>query len=127
MGVFEKMLSGKAAVGHHPDSALSTTERGEAHNYIRRQYKCPYCSRQGSKEILGHATVGRKMRSSKCHIYDVYTVVCSCGKSSAFWSNSNKWNPSFLSIVDKLCKPNGKCQFIIGHEPLPPVDRSLFQ
>jgi hypothetical protein len=127
MSIFRKMLSRKPSVGTHPDSALSTTERGEAHTYIRSQYKCPHCGKQGSKDIRGRASVGRKMPNSKCHAYDTYNVLCGCGQFSTFWSDSSSWLSSHTKIVDVMCKPNGKCHFISGSGQLPRFDRSLFE
>lgn len=127
MSIFSRLLSDKASLGGHPDSALVTKERGEGRSYIFEKYQCPSCNKKRNKDIRGHATVLRKKANGNRHVYDVYNVLCGCGKFSAFWSDASSWLASHIGMVDMMCKPDGKCHAISGNGQLPQMERSLFE
>lgn len=125
MSIFSRIFAGRPTVGVHPDVALVTREFGEAQNYIHTSYECPTCRKSGRKNIRGHITVLRRMPNGQRHFYDVYRVLCECGKFSSFWGDSSRWVP-LNEAVDALCPPDGKCRWLTGSGQPPDIDRSLF-
>src|SRR5579864_5823651 len=125
MGVFGRFFGTVPVAGTHPDSAIRTTERGEAHRYVATRYECPVCRRKGSKEVRGHAMVLRLQPNGEAHAYDVFNVFCGCGKFSAFWSDSTKWNIAMADVAREMCKPDGKCRWISGSGHMPGLDPSV--
>lgn len=109
----------------HPGAALATNKEGEAQEHIAFRFKCPACGKAGAKEIVGHAQVLRRLVSGKGVAYDVYAVWCSCKKVSSLWFDCSSWCPMHVQGAELLCRPNGKCVFVLGSGQMPYIDPSL--
>lgn len=126
MGILSKILGGSPPAGTHPDSAIPITERDDAYRYINQKFVCPSCRRRGGKQLRGHAQVLRRLTSGRGRAYKVYNVFCECGAFSSFWSDASSWLDDHVKMAETMCKPNGKCFWIVGSGQMPQMDPSLF-